>query len=662
MPTKQRAAPKQGSAAHAAPDARATPSVGNTQDTLHARDVIDAISALDIRGVIVAHSWFAAIKSETGAPLPLAVMVLADIVHFYKPSEQYDEHSGRLIVHKRFRAHKLQRSASHYARLFGVSKSAAREAIQRLVALGLITSEIVAREVINGAVYANVQYLEPVPDAVAAITVLDAGARQSLAAQRRQREALRKIRTRATDTTPAVDAIGRIDITGNVIPLQWFAQIKTEMGAPHLMAAMLLAELVYWHRAEVVRDPDTFETIGARKRFSGDRYRLQCVAYARHLGVSHDRVTRAAERLEALGLIRRELDRAAGNVLYAEPVASAIERLTFEPDAHDADDDLDSRPAATGQIAANPEENAGNSQTLRTEHAPLRTGRAGLRGGQTPLRSEHAPLRTERAGLRNGRPALTQTTCTTKTSDTTTSKTSTNAAPEDVGRASARANTAAPAATTTAAFGDSGADHKTRNPDCAYPAVLVFKDVTGYWLPNKIWRTVHDAIGERSEDLESWAGVCAARLARGERVMNIEKGLSQWRLTRKEYASPEQYKMLIGADMLMTGGVPEKTISRQSALRAYDALKSRYRIANQVSGDYVPAYVVYSWWINTNRPVDPDDIASCTGVAAHDAQARLLASLNTAPGGKSVIATQLRERGRALDKQRARIVERLVAS
>ena len=366
--------------------------------TVDTTPAVDAISALDIRGVTVPHSWFQHITTASGETLALAILILADVVHFYKPSEQYDEDTGRLHVHKRFRGAKLQRSAGFYANLFGCSKTAARESIQRLVALGLLTQEVTPQVVVNGVLMTNVQYLEPVPDGVRRITEYSSELTAQLERQRKIREAGRAVSARTADTTAVVDAIARIHLTGNVIPWQWLRQIRTESDQPHLLAAMVLAELVYWHRAEQVRDPETFAVVRVAKRFAGDRYRLNCSGLARHLGVSHDRITRATERLHALGLAVRDLDRAGGNVVYIDPVAAAIARISF-----DAPEETPANPPAS-------------ETPLRAERAPLRTGRAGLRAGQPASR-------TERAGLRAGRAPLTHKARITKSIHTKTSTT-----------------------------------------------------------------------------------------------------------------------------------------------------------------------------------------------------------------------------------------------
>lgn len=42
-----------------------------------------------------------------------------------------------------------------------------------------------------------------------------------------------------------VDAIGQMNITGNVVPTSWFSKIKLDSGRPDTVAIIVLSELLY---------------------------------------------------------------------------------------------------------------------------------------------------------------------------------------------------------------------------------------------------------------------------------------------------------------------------------------------------------------------------------------------------------------------------------
>ena len=52
----------------------------------------------------------------------------------------------------------------------------------------------------------------------------------------------------------AVDRMGKLQITGNIIPVAWYQTIRKETGKPNLNAIIILADIVYWYRPIEVRD------------------------------------------------------------------------------------------------------------------------------------------------------------------------------------------------------------------------------------------------------------------------------------------------------------------------------------------------------------------------------------------------------------------------
>ena len=67
-----------------------------------------------------------------------------------------------------------------------------------------------------------------------------------------------------------VDEVGKINITGNVIPMIWFQTIRYPNGMPHNNAIHILADIVYWYRPKEERDEESGQLIGMRKKFKED--------------------------------------------------------------------------------------------------------------------------------------------------------------------------------------------------------------------------------------------------------------------------------------------------------------------------------------------------------------------------------------------------------
>lgn len=134
-----------------------------------------------------------------------------------------------------------------------------------------------------------------------------------------------------------VDEMATIQITGNVIPQIWYRKILKETGKPDLLAITLLSDIVYWYRPVEERDEATGQLIGYRKRFKDDLLQRSYDSFAEQFGENKRAVRDAIARLEALGVIRRDLRTvvtASGvrcnNVLYIELIPDKLYELTHE--------------------------------------------------------------------------------------------------------------------------------------------------------------------------------------------------------------------------------------------------------------------------------------------------------------------------------------------
>jgi len=135
-----------------------------------------AIGRIHFEGNIVPLSWFQHLKIAPARPgtqpLPDAVgiLILADIIYWYRPAEIRHEDTGQVIGWKRkFKADKLQRSYSQWANLFGFTEKQVMDAIHRLREAGVITTELRTLTVRDRRVN-NVLFVEPVPEKVLAMT------------------------------------------------------------------------------------------------------------------------------------------------------------------------------------------------------------------------------------------------------------------------------------------------------------------------------------------------------------------------------------------------------------------------------------------------------------------------------------------------------------
>lgn len=141
---------------------------------------------------------------------------------------------------------------------------------------------------------------------------------------------------RLTSGNSMVDAVGRMQLTGNVIPQTWYKSILKETGKPDLLAIVLLAEIVYWYRPIEERDEATGQITGYRTRFYNDMLQRDYESFANQFGENKRNIRDAMARLEKLGVIRRDFRTIltstgirCSNVLFVEVIPDKLYEITY---------------------------------------------------------------------------------------------------------------------------------------------------------------------------------------------------------------------------------------------------------------------------------------------------------------------------------------------
>jgi hypothetical protein len=136
------------------------------------------------------------------------------------------------------------------------------------------------------------------------------------------------------DATKAiVNQISKIDLSGNIVPMSWFAHV-THNGRPQLAAIIILSEIVFWYRWRENRDERTGRVVGYEVRFAGDKFCRSLKSWAEMLGLTVKQVRTAIETLKELGLVTVELRPTPGAPTawpstFIEPVPALIARITY---------------------------------------------------------------------------------------------------------------------------------------------------------------------------------------------------------------------------------------------------------------------------------------------------------------------------------------------
>lgn len=133
-------------------------------------EIVDMVCRISITGNIIPQIWYKTITHPSGKPYLEAIVILSDIVYWYRPTEVRDERTGEVIAYrKRFKADLLQRSYADLAQQFGISKREATNAVVALEKIGVVRRHLRTIDV-NGTKMANVLFLELVPKALLALT------------------------------------------------------------------------------------------------------------------------------------------------------------------------------------------------------------------------------------------------------------------------------------------------------------------------------------------------------------------------------------------------------------------------------------------------------------------------------------------------------------
>lgn len=116
------------------------------------------LQGVELKGNIIPHNWFNTIKKESGTVDYIAILVLSEIVYWYRPSYQFDD-LGRVIgIKQRFAGDALQKSYEDLAAKLGATKRQVREAVVRLEKLGIIKREF-RNITVKGAHLSNVLFI-----------------------------------------------------------------------------------------------------------------------------------------------------------------------------------------------------------------------------------------------------------------------------------------------------------------------------------------------------------------------------------------------------------------------------------------------------------------------------------------------------------------------
>ena len=123
---------------------------------------VEAMGSIKFDGNIIPNEWYNHLKNINGKVQTNALLILADLVYWYRPVPIYDIKTGQLNRYgKKFKEDLLQRSYKNLEEKFGLSKNQIRDALIFLEEKNLVFREFrdikIGNHIINTVMYLGIK-------------------------------------------------------------------------------------------------------------------------------------------------------------------------------------------------------------------------------------------------------------------------------------------------------------------------------------------------------------------------------------------------------------------------------------------------------------------------------------------------------------------------
>lgn len=130
---------------------------------LTGNEIVDAMVDYAPPSIAIPSAWFKTVVNDKGRPNTNAIIILAEIVYWYRPSQLKDEVTGEFLGYKkRFKEDLLQKSRKGFEKTFALTKDQVYTALKFLEELGVIKTHLRHVET-NTMTLNNVRFIELVP-------------------------------------------------------------------------------------------------------------------------------------------------------------------------------------------------------------------------------------------------------------------------------------------------------------------------------------------------------------------------------------------------------------------------------------------------------------------------------------------------------------------
>ena len=109
-------------------------------------EIVQSLGSIYLSGDIVPPEFFNAIRFESGKPDLLSVLILADLLYWFRPIRPRSEDTGQALAwRQKFKGESLNREYGYFENKFGATNRQCRDSVARLKNLGLIFVAVIPR-------------------------------------------------------------------------------------------------------------------------------------------------------------------------------------------------------------------------------------------------------------------------------------------------------------------------------------------------------------------------------------------------------------------------------------------------------------------------------------------------------------------------------------
>ena len=133
--------------------------------------VVKEITEMSIKGNLIDNGWYKHLRYENGKVNLNAVVILGEIVYWYRACKKKNENIGLVAKNnQKFKGDKLQKSYLALSEQFGLTKRQVKEACDFLKGKEFITVEYRNVRLSDGRIMSNVMYFEPIVENIKKIS------------------------------------------------------------------------------------------------------------------------------------------------------------------------------------------------------------------------------------------------------------------------------------------------------------------------------------------------------------------------------------------------------------------------------------------------------------------------------------------------------------